>query len=81
MADEPENLVLRYLRSIDAKLDRVIEDVQDLKVRMTSVEQRLASVEMSIAGVQHRIDRVEQRLDHIEKRLELVDNPYGGVRE
>ncbi len=81
MADEPENLTLRYLRSIDTKLDRVIEDVQDLKVPMTSVEQRLAGVEMSIAGVQHRIDRVEQRLDHIEKRLELVDSPYGGVRE
>ncbi len=33
MADEPDDLVLQYLRRIDAKLDRVIEDVQDLKVR------------------------------------------------
>ena len=81
MADEPENLTLRYLRSIDTKLDRVVEDVQDLKVRMTSVERGLAGVEMSIAGVQHRIDRVDQRLDRIEARLDLVDNPYGGVRE
>ena len=73
MADEPENLVLQYLRRIDAKLDRVIEDVQDLKVRMTNVEERLAAVEMSIAGIQRRIDRVELRLDRIEKRLDLVD--------
>jgi archaellum component FlaC len=81
MADEPESLTLRYLPAIDTKLDRVIEDVQDLKVRMTSMERGLASVEMSIAGVQHRIDRVEQRLDRIETRLDLVDSPYGGVRE
>ncbi len=81
MAEEPDNLVLRYLRSLDQKMDRLVEDVGDLKVRMTGVETRLASVEMSIAGVQHRIDRVEQRLDRIEKRLDLVDSPYGGVRE
>jgi len=45
VADEPENLVMRYLRSTDTKLDRVIEDVQDLKVCMTSVEQRLDHIE------------------------------------
>ncbi len=73
MADEPDNVVLMLLRRIDAKLDRVIEDVQDLKIRMTNVEERLAAVEMSIAGVQRRIDRVETRLDRIEKRLDLVD--------
>jgi len=81
MADEPDNIVLRYLRSIDQKVDRLMGDVDDLKVRMTGVERGLASVEMSIAGVQHRIDRVEQRLDRIEKRLDLVDSPFGGVRE
>jgi archaellum component FlaC len=81
MADEPDNLVLGYLRSIDRKVDRLVGDVDDLKVRMTSVERGLAGVEMSIAGVQHRIDRIEQRLDGIEKRLELVDGPYGGVSE
>ena len=76
MADEPDNLILQLLRRMDAKLDRVIEDVQDLKVRMTNVEERLAAVEMSIAGIQRRIDRVEQRLDRIEKRLDLVELPH-----
>jgi hypothetical protein len=74
MADEPENLTLRYLRSIDQKVDRLVEDVRDLKVRMTGVEEGLV-------GVNRRLDRVEDRLDRIETRLELVDNPYGGVRE
>ena len=68
MTDEPTNLTLRYLRSIDTKLDRVIEEVRDLKVRMTAVEEGLA-------GVNRRIDRVEDRLDRIERRLELADAP------
>ena len=81
MAEEPDSLVPRYLRAIDQKVDRLAEDVGDLKTRMTGVERGLAGVEMSMAGVQHRIDRVDQRLDRIERRLDLVDSPYGGVRE
>ena len=81
MAEEPDSLILRYLRGMDQKIDRLAADVQDLKVRTTGVERGLAAVEMSIAGVQNRIDRVEQRLDRIEKRLDLVDSPFGGVRE
>ena len=81
MAEEPDSLVLGYLRGMDQKLDRIAADVQDVKIRTTSLERGLAAVEMSIAGVQNRIDRVEQRLDRIEKRLDLVDNPFGGVRE
>ena len=66
MTDAPESLILRYLRQIDQKVDRMAEDVHDLKVRMTSVEENLA-------GVQRRIDRVEARLDRIERRLDLAD--------
>jgi archaellum component FlaC len=74
MADEPDNLVLQMLRRMDTKLDRVIDDLGDLKVRMTHVEEGLA-------GVNRRLDRLETRVDRIEKRLDLVDHPYGGVRE
>ena len=41
MSEEPDNLVLVYLRRIDGKIDRLIEDVQDLKHRVTSLEARL----------------------------------------
>ncbi|MBC7668920.1 MAG: hypothetical protein H7236_10835 [Gemmatimonadaceae bacterium] len=74
MAEEPDNLVLLMLRKMDGKLDRIVEDVQALKVRMTHVEEGLA-------GVNPRLDRLEVRVDRIEQRLELVDSPYGGVRE
>lgn len=65
MAEEPNNLVLVMLRRIDTKIDRLTDDVHELKVRMTSVEENLA-------GVQRRIDRLEDRVECIERRLDLV---------
>ena len=65
MADDPDNLVLTLLRRVDSKLDRVIDDVQDLKVRMTAVEEGLA-------GVNRRLDRIEIRVERVERRLDLV---------
>jgi archaellum component FlaC len=50
---------------VDSKLDRVIDDVQDLKVRMTAVEEGLA-------GVNRRLDRIEIRVERVERRLDLV---------
>jgi hypothetical protein len=52
----PTNLVLRYLRDIDGKLDRLQVGVNDLKSRVT---------------VNSRLDRFEARLDRIERRLGL----------
>ena len=70
MADAPDNLVLQYLRRHDTKLDRIIDEITDLKLRMTNVEERVAQVELSIAGVNRWIDRIESRLDRIERRLD-----------
>ena len=68
MADEPDNLVPVYLRRIDEKLDRLADDVRDLKVRVTALEE-------SVVGVQRRMDRLEARIDRIEKRLDLTEAP------
>ena len=69
MTDGPDNLILQYLRRIDAKVDRLAEDVHDVKVRLTAVEEGLV-------GVQRRIDRLEARVDRIERRLDLVEQPH-----
>jgi len=66
--DEPDNLVLRYLRRIDEKLDRVIAEVADLKHRVTLLE-------LGFAGIHQRVDRVDLRLERIERRLDLVEAP------
>ncbi len=80
MADEPENLTLVFLRPLDGKMDRLGEDMRDVKQRLTAVEERLAGVEKSVAmvhgdfaGQSRRIDRLESRLERIEQRLELRD--------
>ncbi len=66
MAKEPENVVLVLLRKIDERTERMASDLQDLKMRMTSVEE-------GMAGVNRRLDRLENRVERIERRLELSD--------
>jgi chromosome condensin MukBEF ATPase and DNA-binding subunit MukB len=68
MADDPDNLVLVYLRRLDEKVDRIGDDVRELKGRMTALEE-------SVVGVQRRMDRLDLRLDRVEKRLDLADLP------
>lgn len=68
MTDEPGNLTLRMLRSIDEKLDLVRDDMQDIKLRMTNVEEGLA-------GVNRRPDRLDERVSRIERRYGLKDAP------
>lgn len=75
MLDQPDTTQLQLLRRLDAKLDRVVDDVQDMKFRMTGVEERLAAMDGSLSGLQRRIDRIEQRLDRIEKRFDFVESP------
>jgi len=67
MSDNPDNLVLRYLRRIDEKLDRLIDEIADLKRRIGVLADRMANVE-------RRLDRVDVRLDRIERRFDLIDH-------
>jgi hypothetical protein len=38
MSDDPENLILVYLRRLDTKLDQVIEMARDFDRRLTALE-------------------------------------------
>jgi archaellum component FlaC len=66
MSDGPDSLVLRFMRQVDAKLDRVIDDLGDIKVRVTNVEENLAALN-------RRVDRMDLRMERIERRLNLVE--------
>ena len=66
MAEEPDSIVLRYLRRIDEKVDTLRDDTREIKQRVGILEQQYASLSS-------RIDRIEARLDRIEKRLDLVE--------
>ena len=73
MSDEPDNLVLVLLRRIDAKLDRVMSDVTNLKVRMSALEAESGYVRVGLAELNARMDRLDTRLDRIERRLDLTE--------
>ncbi|HMM93012.1 hypothetical protein [Bradyrhizobium sp.] len=68
MAVEPDNILLQHMRRFDEKLDRVVDEMLDVKVRSTAVEEGLA-------GINRRLDRLEMRVERIERRLDLVDHP------
>ncbi|HIJ62079.1 MAG TPA: hypothetical protein HPQ04_05240 [Rhodospirillaceae bacterium] len=77
MAEEPDNLMLRYLRKLDEKLDQVIETQRDHGRRLTALEVgvgNMAATEMShYANSAMRADRTDDRLDRIERRLEIKE--------
>ncbi len=69
MGDGSGSLVLRFMRQVDAKLDRVIEDLANLKVRVTNVEENLVAAS-------RRMDRLDLR---IERRLNLTETAAWGA--
>jgi len=72
MIDQPHNLMLVLLREMDAKLDRLLGDMQEAKGRLTSLERQIALLHGDFAGQSARIDRIELRLERIERQLELA---------
>lgn len=73
MASEPENLMLVYLRPIDEKVDRLREDVRELKTGLNGVRRDLIALAEADARVEKMVDRQGERLDKIERRLDLRD--------
>jgi hypothetical protein len=72
MTDQPENLVLAFLRDMHAGLERMEGKLDELVRRVGSVETNLAHVHVELAAHSARMDRIDGRLDRIEKRLGLV---------
>jgi hypothetical protein len=76
VSEEPDNLILVYLRRMDAKLDSLVDLVADHGRRLTALEiavANLAATEAShYANLALRVDRVEERLLRTERPLDLV---------
>ena len=73
MADEPENMTLRLLRSIDRKVDRVVQRMDNLDSRMAAQEKQSEIIIMRLNGLQAELIEQGRRLDRIERRLDLVE--------
>ncbi len=77
MSDDPENLILRFVRRIDENVVNLRVDVQALKQRTSDVERQLgrnAASEMEhYASVMGRMDRMDSRVERIERRVDITD--------
>ena len=79
MTENVENLILEQLRLIRGDTANIKAEVNEVKMRLTSMEERLTLVEKGVANVhgdlailQLRLDRQGDRIERIEKRLDLT---------
>ena len=70
MAEDPDNITLRYLRRLDEKTDRMADAIADMAVDIRSIKTHMAGFmqnevvhDRAIASLRDRLARVERRLD------------------
>lgn len=73
MSDEPDSTILRYLRRIDERLDRVDEGIRNLNAGVGSVEERVAGLRKDFVRLEVRVDQMDDCMKRMERRLDLTD--------
>ena len=81
MTENVESVIIEHLRHIRGRVDRIAEDMSDMKHRMSSLESAMVLVKREVsAGAEAdarqplSLDRLLDRIERIEPRLELADN-------
>jgi uncharacterized protein (UPF0335 family) len=81
MTENVESVIIEHLRHIRGRVDRIAEDMSDIKHRMSSLESAMVLVKREVAAgdetdarQQLSLDRLSDRIERIERRLELADN-------
>jgi len=79
VSDGPDNLLLVYLRRIDAKVDRNTDDLREVMHRLTAIDISVAGLRRDIAALSEadahlsaRVDKMSDRLERIERRLDIL---------
>ncbi len=79
MTDNVESVIIEHLRHIRGRVDRIAEDIGDIKHRMSSLESAMVLVKREVsagdetdARQQVSLDRLLDRIERIERRLELI---------
>jgi hypothetical protein len=67
VSDGPESLILRYVRSLDAKFDRIMDCLHEIKRHAGALEERYACISQRLDSIDFRLGRIEHRLDLIEE--------------
>ena len=79
MTDHVENVIIEHRRHIRARVDRIAEDMSDVKLRLPSVESAMVHVNREVssgdetdARQQVSLDRLADCIQRIERRLDLT---------
>ena len=79
MTDHVENVIIEHRRHIRARVDRIAEDMSDVKLRLPSVESAMVHVKREVssgdetdARQQVSLDRLADCIQRIERRLDLT---------
>lgn len=75
MSDPTDNLVLEHLRHIRGRIDKISDDMDDMKLRVGSLEEHVSLLHTDIAILHKQIDAQGKRLERIEQRLDLAETP------
>ena len=73
MADDVASLTYELLKRVNARLERMEDDVSDIKSRLSAVEAAVAQHSVQFAALNARMDRFDERMKRIERRLDLTD--------
>lgn len=83
MTADIESLVLEHLRHIRTRVDQIADDVTDLKLRMSGIENAMLLVKREVAHgdetdarQQITLDKLAARIERIERRLDLNDSTH-----
>ncbi len=71
MAEIKSELIYEILKQLQEGQRLIREDIHDIKVRLTSLENKMAQIHLDMANHSERMDRIDARLARVEKRLEL----------
>jgi hypothetical protein len=80
MAEITNELIYEVLKSIQAQVAIIREDMESVKTRLTLQDSRLSHIHSAIADlhadiaeVSGRMDRLDSRMGRVENRLNLTD--------
>jgi small nuclear ribonucleoprotein (snRNP)-like protein len=73
MVEVTNELLYEVLKSVQAQVAIIREDVNAIKGRLTSLDQHFGIVHTDMALLSDRMDRIESRMARVETRLDLTD--------
>ncbi len=73
MTEETENVVLEILKRIQTDMSDMRDDISELKMRATALDEHMGGLIIQVSGNNNRLDRMDERLKRVERRLELSD--------